>query len=168
MNRKILSEKYVREKEKAISPIIATLLLILIAIAAGVVVYAYVIGFIGNSTSNSGATTSVIQVNSACISTVATHCNGGQYYITLENVGSTTLGASGVVQIYFQDITNPATGTISCPLTAALAPSGSVVIPAGCTGPTGSLLSITAGDSVSIKVVAADGGSATFSTKVIS
>jgi archaeal type IV pilus assembly protein PilA len=40
--------------KKGISPIIATLLLILIAIAAGVIVYAYVIGFVGNSTGNSG------------------------------------------------------------------------------------------------------------------
>ncbi len=40
----------IREHKKGISPIIATLLLILIAIAAGVVVYAYVIGFVGNTT----------------------------------------------------------------------------------------------------------------------
>src|SRR5579875_212921 len=38
---------------KAISPIIATLLLILIAIAAGVVVYAYVMGFTGSATQSS-------------------------------------------------------------------------------------------------------------------
>jgi archaeal type IV pilus assembly protein PilA len=52
-------------KKSGISPIIATLLLILIAIAAGVVVYAYVIGFVGNSTQNSGgqvATLSIDQV----------------------------------------------------------------------------------------------------------
>ncbi len=49
--------------KKAISPIIATLLLILIAIAAGVVVYAYVIGFVGNSTSNSGATTNTLSID---------------------------------------------------------------------------------------------------------
>jgi flagellin-like protein len=42
-------------KEKAISPIIATLLLILIAIAAGVVVYAYVIGFVGSTTGGSNS-----------------------------------------------------------------------------------------------------------------
>ncbi|MCL4518290.1 MAG: hypothetical protein M1587_03740 [Thaumarchaeota archaeon] len=55
-------------KEKAISPIIATLLLILIAIAAGVVVYAYVIGFIGNSTSNSGATTNTLSIDQVTFS----------------------------------------------------------------------------------------------------
>jgi flagellin-like protein len=54
--------------KKGISPIIATLLLILIAIAAGVIVYAYVIGFVGNSTGNSGgniATLSMDQVTFA-------------------------------------------------------------------------------------------------------
>ena len=51
------------KQKKAISPIIATLLLILIAIAAGVIVYAYVVGFIGNSTTNSGASTNTLSVD---------------------------------------------------------------------------------------------------------
>jgi len=49
--------------KKAISPIIATLLLILIAIAAGVVVYAYVIGFVGNSTTNAGGSTNTLSID---------------------------------------------------------------------------------------------------------
>lgn len=48
---------------RAISPIIATLLLILIAIAAGVVVYAYVVGFIGNSTTNAGGATNTLSID---------------------------------------------------------------------------------------------------------
>lgn len=55
-------------KKRGISPIIATLLLILIAIAAGVVVYAYVIGFIGNSTQNSGATTDTLSIDQVSFS----------------------------------------------------------------------------------------------------
>jgi archaeal type IV pilus assembly protein PilA len=51
MDRVRLLTSNLRER-KAISPIIATLLLILIAIAAGVVVYAYVIGFVGQSQTN--------------------------------------------------------------------------------------------------------------------
>lgn len=166
MNRKILSGK-VKERT-AISPIIATLLLILIAIAAGVVVYAYVIGFVGNSTTNSGGAQSTISVT-ACVSTAA-HCNGGTYYITIQNVGSTTLSSAGIAQIYFQDITNPASSTIACTLSSALAPGSQVTISAtsGCSTITGGLPAISAGDSLSIKVVAADGGSATASTKVIS
>jgi len=168
VNRKILSGN-VKER-KAISPIIATLLLILIAIAAGVVVYAYVIGFVGNSTTNSGGAQSTISVT-ACIS-IAAHCNGGTYYVIVQNVGSTTLSSGGIAQIYLQDITNPATSTISCALTNSLAPGSQVTISAttGCTPvATGGLpAGYSAGDSMSIKVVAADGGSATASTKVIS
>jgi flagellin-like protein len=58
-----LNKAKLAKNSKAISPIIATLLLILIAIAAGVVVYAYVLGFIGNSTGNSGATTDTLSID---------------------------------------------------------------------------------------------------------
>src|SRR5487761_1051174 len=63
MNQKELFAKLGREKKSGISPIIATLLLILIAIAAGVVVYAYVIGFVGNSTGNSGGATNTLSID---------------------------------------------------------------------------------------------------------
>ncbi|MHB1868602.1 MAG: archaellin/type IV pilin N-terminal domain-containing protein, partial [Nitrososphaerales archaeon] len=56
------------KERKGISPIIATLLLILIAIAAGVIVYAYVVGFIGNSTSNSGGTTNTLSIDQVTLS----------------------------------------------------------------------------------------------------
>ena len=58
-----MNTKELLKERKAISPIIATLLLILIAIAAGVVVYAYVIGFVGNSTSNGGSTTDTLSID---------------------------------------------------------------------------------------------------------
>jgi flagellin-like protein len=53
---------------KAISPIIATLLLIVIAIAAGVVVYSYVIGFVGNSTINQGNTPDTLTIDQMYLS----------------------------------------------------------------------------------------------------
>ena len=167
VNRRILSDP--AKERRAISPIIATLLLILIAIAAGVVVYAYVIGFVGNSTTNPGGAQSTISIQTSCVS-IAAHCNGGTYYIIVQNVGSTTLSSGGVEQIYFQDITNPATSTISCTLSSSLAPGSQVTISAttGCSAITGGLPTVSAGDSISIKVVAADGGSATSSTTVIS
>ncbi|MEN3052174.1 MAG: archaellin/type IV pilin N-terminal domain-containing protein, partial [Candidatus Methanosuratincola petrocarbonis] len=40
--------------KKGVSPIIATLLLIVIAVAAAVVTYSFVMGFIGTSTNPSG------------------------------------------------------------------------------------------------------------------
>jgi archaeal type IV pilus assembly protein PilA len=167
VNRKILSGK--AKERRAISPIIATLLLILIAIAAGVVVYAYVIGFVGNSTTNTGNSQSTIQVTSSCIS-ASTHCNGGAYYIIVSNVGSTTLSSGGIEQIYFTDISQSTTSTISCTLAASLAPGSQVTISptTGCSALTGSIPTSSAGDTITMKIVASDGGSATGSTKEIS
>jgi len=65
--------------KKAISPIIATLLLILIAIAAGVIVYAYVVGFIGNSTTNSGGTTNTLSIDQLTVSSKTSNALGTAY-----------------------------------------------------------------------------------------
>lgn len=158
----------IAKKRSGISPIIATLLLILIAIASGVVVYAYVIGFVGNSTSNTGGAQSVLELTNACLSVSSSHCNGGSYFVIAQNVGSTTLSSGKVLQIYFQDVTNPTTSTISCPLTSSLPPGSAVTLPNGCSSPSGSSPNVSLGDILSIKVVAADGGSATVVTRVIS
>jgi flagellin-like protein len=62
-------EKMIRPttSHKAISPIIATLLLILIAIAAGVVVYAYVLGFVGSNTNGTGSAQAQISIDTGVI-----------------------------------------------------------------------------------------------------
>ena len=52
----------VRKNVKAISPIIATLLLIAIAVVAALVTYAWVMGYIGYQTNNSGASVVVQSV----------------------------------------------------------------------------------------------------------
>ncbi|MDE1971307.1 MAG: hypothetical protein KGI50_07075 [Patescibacteria group bacterium] len=74
---------------KGISPIIATLLLILIAIAAGVVVYAYIIGFMGSTTSqiNIPNTSDQVSIAAWSISTAAVQ-------VFLQNIGknNATLG----------------------------------------------------------------------------
>ena len=168
MNLSTLREATKKDR-RAISPIIATLLLILIAIAAGVVVYAYVLGYVGNSQSNTGGSTSIISISNLCVEALAsTHCNGGQYFISLQNVGSASIAASSVLQMYFTDINSGTSGVISCTLTATLSPSSSLTIPSGCQSTTGSLLTSSAGDTVTVKVVASDGGTATSSVKVIS
>jgi len=73
--------------KKAISPIIATLLLILIAIAAGVVVYAYVVGFIGSSTTNSGGSTNTLSVDQVNLASSASKMPATVY---LRNLGPGT------------------------------------------------------------------------------
>jgi flagellin-like protein len=184
MDRQMLFNHTKRQQRDAISPIIATLLLILIAIAAGVVVYAYVLGFIGGATTNPGGSTSVIQVSAFCMS-ASTNCNGGSMYVTLTNVGSTsvTLSTSGAGQLYFTDITKGTTTAIACPATSpttvnANGGTGSVTITPNnsytcsiaasgyLTGAT--LLNSAIGDTMSIKVVNPDSGSATQTTKLIS
>src|SRR5579864_6671194 len=166
VNRKILSTK--GKERKAISPIIATLLLILIAIAAGVVVYAYVIGFVGNSTGNTGNNTSVISIDSFCASAALGKCtSGNSFYIVIRNVGSVSV-PSGTAQVYFTDITSSATGTVTCNIAAPINPgatytcsnAGSSSWPAGTTAPAN-------GDTLSVKLVNPDSGQAVLSTKVI-
>lgn len=166
---RILSEKAKKTKERrAISPIIATLLLILIAIAAGVVVYAYVIGFVGNSTGNTGNNVAVISVDNFCASASLGKCtNGNAFYVVVRNVGSASVPA-GTVELYFSDITSGATGSTTCTLASAVSPGstytcsngGSAVWPTGTTAPAN-------GDTLNLKIVDPDSGTATSSVKVI-
>ncbi|MDH2901060.1 MAG: hypothetical protein PXY39_08810 [archaeon] len=168
MDRIELFNRLKRERRSAISPIIATLLLILIAIAAGVVVYAYVLGFVGNSTNNSGATTSIISIANFCVeASVSTKCSGSQYYISLQNTGSVSIAGGAVLQLYLSDINSGANSVISCTLSSALNPSNSVSLPSGCSSTSGSLPSVSAGDTLNLKLVAPDGGTAISSVKAI-
>ena len=52
-----------RKETRAISPVIATLLMIAIAVVASLVVYAWVAGYIGNQTSNTGKAILIQSVN---------------------------------------------------------------------------------------------------------
>jgi archaeal type IV pilus assembly protein PilA len=78
----------IREHKKGISPIIATLLLILIAIAAGVVVYAYVIGFVGNTT---GTGTNPIVNEKFSINAWTYNSNNDSMTIFVQNTGSNAI-----------------------------------------------------------------------------
>jgi hypothetical protein len=60
------NKKNLRSKT-AFSAVIASLILMLIAVAAGVVVYAYVMGWIGNA-SQSSASTGVLSIDSVTAS----------------------------------------------------------------------------------------------------
>jgi len=151
--------------KRAISPIIATLLLILIAIAAGVVVYAYVIGFVGNSTSNSGTSQGLISIDNFCASS-ASHCGGNNYTISIRNAGSTTIPA-GTVNLYFTDSTSGKAGTATCTIASGgLSPGTTLTTCTIASYPSG-LATTAKGDSMSVKVVTPDGSQATSSTRVV-
>ena len=159
------------KEKRAISPIIATLLLILIAIAAGVVVYAYVINFVGNSSTNSGSTQSVIEINNFCASASSHACNAGAdvYYISILNTGTVAIPASSTIQIYFTDVTAGTSGSTTCTSpNTAVAPGSSYSCPSSpTTAWTNIITAPSVGDTLSVKVVNPDGGSSTSSTKVI-
>ncbi|MHB1907446.1 MAG: archaellin/type IV pilin N-terminal domain-containing protein [Nitrososphaerales archaeon] len=177
INRSKLFECVRRERSNAISPIIATLLLILIAIAAGVVVYAYVINFVGNSTNNSGATTSVISIDNFCVSKSSGLCTGSNgLYIVVRNTGTTTIPNTPSSQnvgasVYLTDVT---AGTALTPATITCSDSASAgagVAP-GATYTCSASSSWTSepsnvGDTITVKVVNPDGGSATATVKAI-
>ncbi len=156
--------KFVRLKRRqAISPIVATLLLILIAIATGVILYSYVLGFLANSTQNTGFGQSTISIPNSCLSTT-THCQGTNYLFVIQNLGSETI-AAGTLQVYLTDIATGATATLSLPYQST-APGGSITE----TGsyPTFSGTAPNAGDTITVKIVMSDGGAASSSLKLLS
>jgi len=149
-----------RGRRSGIAEIIGTLLLILIAVAAAVVVYAYVIGFIGDSTAVGNFPTSIISIDYACISTTS-RCSGSMgFFIVVRNIGTSSI--YGVAQVYFTDTTTGSTGAFPCPITGTLNPGGTFL----CSG--SPISGFLAGNSVSIKVVDPDGGATLIPAKVTS
>ncbi len=161
-----MNPKMIQTKKSGISPIIATLLLILIAIAAGVIVYAYVIGFIGNSTTNSGNSTSIVSIDNSCVSKAGSGCGIATtgFTIVIRNVGSTTI--SGACSVYLTDVTQgiTLTGTAMTCNPSGVAP-GSTYTASGTTPWTST--APNAVDTITIKIVMSDGGSSTTSVKAI-
>lgn len=86
-------------RRKAVSPIIATLLLIAIAVAAGIVVYVFVNGIAGNLTAGGGQqTTERLQMQSYnfALSPQACACSAQFVQIFLLNSGSSSTTISAV------------------------------------------------------------------------
>ncbi|MEN3056480.1 MAG: archaellin/type IV pilin N-terminal domain-containing protein [Candidatus Methanosuratincola petrocarbonis] len=112
--------------KKGVSPIIATLLLIVIAVAAAVVTYSFVMGFIGTSTNPSGqqgqltydaytfdadsGTLSVYIRNTGTKTVTIQNCyvNGIQNSTSL--VGTTTIAPGAVERINATDYTGITSG----------------------------------------------------------
>jgi len=115
------------QKKKAISPIIATLLLILIAIAAGVVVYAYVIGFVGNSTTNPGGSTDTLSIDQTYLTHVVSSIPVTAY---VRNEGPSS-------ESYNNGFTLKTTN-----LNLILGPAVSVLVTLGGTTPAGTIASV--------------------------
>ncbi len=103
---------------KAFSAVIAALILMLLAVAAGAVVYAYVMGWIGGVQQNT-PNTGIIQVDSITATT-------SSITLYVRNVGSTDLILSNVyvAGTVAQNATTPITSALSVQGTACFQVTG--------------------------------------------
>jgi hypothetical protein len=103
--------------KKAFSEVLAALIMMLLAVAAGVVVYAYVMGWIG------GATTNPRQSGHLSFDSTYASVTGSKIMLAIRNVGGTTL-VLDQVYVNGNNATGSCTPTIST--LASLAPQGVV------------------------------------------
>ena len=134
-----------RVSKKAVSPVIATLLMIAVAVAASVIVYVWSAGLLGTLMGGGGA-----QVKEQLIMEAYDWTNTASLKLYLRNVGST---AVSVAAIYVGG--SAATGP-SYPITIAVKATSTPTLSAG-------MGSITSGTAYTIKVVTETGGVFSFS-----
>jgi len=132
------------KSRKAISPVIATLLLILVAVASGLVLYSYVMGYLGSMTKGGSSMQGILSLDTVSATTT-------DITAYVRNVGSTSVN---ITSAYVEGVAK----VIDSP--------GSVVINPGAVGTVDlSSLSLQAGTSYTVKLVAKDGTSLVFNVK---
>ena len=134
-----------RRNARAISPVIATLLMIAIAVVASLVTYAWVMGYMNFTTSKTGK---AIQIQS-----VSYNPTGDVFTIYVQNVGDSDLQFSTANFIFVNGGAATAqtivSGTTGSPATLAQGNTATI---------TGAMASLTPGvQSVTIKVTTLDG-----------
>jgi len=87
----MISRKRPFGSKRAFSPVIAALILMLLAVAAGVVVYTYTMGWIGGATTTTGGTQGKLQIDSIYADTSAS-----QIKIYVRNTGGKNLSLSKI------------------------------------------------------------------------
>ncbi len=138
---------------RAISPVIATLLMIAIAVVASLIVYAWVTGYIGGTTTKAS--------NSMLIQSVS-HTPGGYVVIYVQNVGQGTIQLLSTQSIYMNSILKSITDsnpTIS---------NNMVTFPPGTTASLTTDYPYTANEKLKIKITATDGTFAEYTTSGLS
>jgi flagellin-like protein len=147
-------------RKRAVSPIIATLLLIAIAVAAGIIVYVFVNSLSGGLTQGGGQ-----QVSDQLQLDAYNYVQGASLTVTVRNVGSSTVQ---VTSVFFDGNLAGSINTVSgsCSATQSPSPYGTCTTsqtltlkmtasPVGVTG-------AASGTSHSIKILTATGGTSTF------
>jgi len=144
----------VRRSVRAISPVIATLLMIAIAVVASLVVYAWVTGYIGGTTTKAS--------NSMLIQSVS-HTAGGYVIIYVQNVGQGTIQLNPSQSTYVNSVLKGITS--SSPTTST---NGMVTFSPGTTASLTTNYPYTANEKLQIKLTATDGTFAEYTTSGIS
>ena len=134
---------------RAISPVIATLLMIAIAVVASLVAYAWVMGYIGHTTTTAS--------NSMIIQSVS-HTAGGYIVVYVQNVGQGTIQLNPTESTYVNSIlksVTDSTPTIS---------GGKIEFSPGTTASLTTNYPYTASEKLKIKITATDGTFAEYTT----
>ena len=134
----------IRKNVKGISPIIATLLLIAIAVVASLVVYAWVMGYIGFQTNNTG---SAVQIQSVTFTTpTGTPPTEKVATVYLQNVGTNTITLTPSTCLYVNGQQDAGA-------------SGPTSLPAGNTATitSASAVTLASGQMVTVKITTAGG-----------
>ena len=130
------------QSRRAVSPIIATLLLIAITVAAGVIVYVFVTGLSSNLTKSGGG-----QVTEQVIMTSYNFPTSGSLTVYFQNTGSSSISIS---QTFFDGTPISPAYSVSNPIAAQQDFSFTIAVT--------SLGTVTSGTGYTIKIVTADGG----------
>ncbi len=132
----------IRRNIKAISPVISVLLMIAVAVVASLVVYAWVMGFVGSKTNQVGKS---IQIQSVALS-------GSSLSIYVQNVGDSSVTFSNPC-IYINGTAVTATFTANPTMGTPLGTGATAQF----TGITVSGMTFAAGSTVVVKVASTDG-----------
>jgi len=136
--------KKLARSRKAISPVIATLLLILVAVASGLVLYSYVMGYLGSMTKGGSSMQGLLSLDSSS-------ATASSIVAYVRNVGSVSVN---VTNAYVDGVVK----SIDSP--------GFVAINTGSVGTvTLSSLTLQSGTSYTVTLVAKDGTSLVFNVK---
>jgi flagellin-like protein len=141
-----MNYRKIRKNIKAISPIISVLLMIAIAVVASLVVYAWVMGYIGYQTGKTGDS---VVVQSVSWNPDTASAGSSPTAIYLQDIGSTTIAANPTAQLYI----NGALVTSAVTPTGGLAPGSTwTITPSGLT-----TTQYPQGSTITIKVTTAGG-----------
>ena len=137
---------------RAISPVVATLILIIVAVVAGVAVYGFVTGFIAQTTSQSQSPSSIV-IDAAIVDDDA-----GTYTVnaTVRNIGQESTTVTAVYVLDAGDLSLIGSDTS---VSVSINPGNAVTVNANPTLPD------LDGQWVIVKVVTDDGSSATLKVK---